>query len=641
MLWDLWGVAKKIDTTTTITTSSYIKDGDKVYFGTYPQTQITDKSLIKKLNKIAKKPTSSNSYNWTSYNYYISSEVTNYMFYQDVDYDNDGIYDYRGVYFNQYRPYYFSKESSAYNSHQDDSGYKINTVYWFSYDLIEWDILTESDGKALIIASLVLDSQEYYPSDLDNVFNHNGGYGYANNYELSEIRKFLNDDFYNTAFNDLQKGLIETTLVDNSISSPTKPSNDYVCNNTNDKIFLLSIEEVTTYYTSDNYQDTYGTDYAKSQGLWVHDRDKVSYWLRSPYYNNARGVYFVTYDMDFSYEYVHGTYFGVRPACQVDLSIIDGTQVIPNKEDSIDIDITNKPIIKKGNKFYFGRYPQKQVTDEELISELNTLAGKLPTSVKSYHWTSYDYYISSKVKRFMFYQDIDYDNDGIYDYRGVYFTKYRHFYCVYDSTIDNSYQYSNGYTINTIYWFSYDPIEWDILTVSKSNVLIIANMVLDSQEYNPDGNDNRFSHNGGYGYSNNYALSGIRKFLNDNFYNTAFNELEKGIIEVSIVNNSAASTGRIINKCSCVNTKDNIFILSKQEVKKYYVNIDDYASKGTDYAISQGLHTYKGDGVWWVRSPDNLFGNRVYAVNGFSTEGLHYVCSTCNGVRPVCWINLE
>ena len=306
------------------TTKPYAREDSKIYFGTYPQTKVTDNTLISELNTLAGNlPTSTNKYNWTDFNYYISSSVTSFMFYQDIDYDNDRTYDYRGVYFTQYRPYYYSNSSSTSDSYQDDNGYSTNTIYWFRYDPIEWDILTESDGKAQIIANLILDSQDYYPSNSTEKFEHNGGTGFANNYELSAIRKFLNDTFYNTAFNDFQKKIIETIEVDNSVDSTGQSSNFNVCNNTNDKIFLLSYKEVTTYYTDSTARQAKGSDYAKTQGLYVSTNSSTlenSYWtLRSPYYNFANEAYFVSISGYFGHDNVRSTGYGVRPACWITL----------------------------------------------------------------------------------------------------------------------------------------------------------------------------------------------------------------------------------------------------------------------------------------------------------------------------------
>nr|MCR5308275.1 InlB B-repeat-containing protein [bacterium] len=243
--------------------------------------------------------------NWTSYNYYISNTVTNYMYYKDVDINNDGINDYRGVYFSKYRPTNCSIASSEKNSHQDDWGYKTNHFYWFNYDLIEWNILKEENGKAFLLSNLYIDSQEYYNKCADEKIEHNDGLGYANNYELSNIRKWLNDTFYNTAFNDYQKQIILNTLIDNSYNQAIRGSedmypniygddyseiNEYLSNNTNDNIFLLSFRELWDIFDKDNTQtiDTSllastPTDYAKSQAPFRDNNTNNTIWyLRTP-----------------------------------------------------------------------------------------------------------------------------------------------------------------------------------------------------------------------------------------------------------------------------------------------------------------------------------------------------------------------
>ena len=304
-------------TISTTTYKPYTKEGNKIYFGTYPQTKVTATTENGLLSITFDSST------WTSYRYYISSSQSDFMYYKDVDIDNNGTYDYRGVYFTQYRPYNYSYSSSTENTDQDDNGYSTNTIYWFSYDPIEWDILIDFSGKALIITNLLLDSQDYYTNSSYEPFSHNGGTGYANNYELSNIRKWLNDNFYNTAFNELQKSFIETTTVDNSAASTGKSSNSYACNNTNDKMFLLSYTEATTYYSSSSARMAKGTDYAKCQGLYVSKASSSlgnSYWwMRSPLSNSAESAYYSEVDGRIYGRYVYSTNYGVRPACWINL----------------------------------------------------------------------------------------------------------------------------------------------------------------------------------------------------------------------------------------------------------------------------------------------------------------------------------
>ena len=307
-------------TITTTTLNCYTREGNKIYFGTYPQTRVTDDTLVSELNDLAEDlPSSDNLYNWTDYNYYLKGNVASYMFYQDIDYDNNGTYDYRGVYFTAYKPE--SHLSNAMTGNQNTNGYSTNTVYWFNYDPIEWNIITESDGKATLLANLILDSQEYMTSTSETKYSHNGGTGYANNYELSNIRKWLNDNFYNTAFVSYKKLIIQTTTVENGPESMGKTEpNDYTCNNTEDKVFFMSYEEITTHFT-DSAARTSGTDYAKCQGLYVND-GYSHYWTRSPYidYQPNLTVYYVNGGNGKCYGVLlYYAYIGVRPTITIQL----------------------------------------------------------------------------------------------------------------------------------------------------------------------------------------------------------------------------------------------------------------------------------------------------------------------------------
>ena len=335
VLYAKWGST----TSTTTTESGYLRDGNYLYFGTYPQTEVTDSAIKSALNTSAGTlPTASNSQAWTSYGYYIGSITSTYMWYIDLTYGGE---QYRGVYFTSYRPYDTTYYSSVDYSYQDDNGYTNSTVYWFKYEPIKWRILSEADGVALIFAEMALDSQEYYTSSSSSTFSHNGGTGYANNYALSNIRKWLNGTFYNTAFNDLQKELILLTTVDNSARSTNPASNatqwnsgnnTYACANTEDYIFLLSEQEVTdsaygftrdyTFYSTARRKQN--TDYAKCQGAWTNTDSSYKgngwWWLRSPYCNgsrNARGVR-GNGSTDGS-AYVYYAWGGVVPALRIQL----------------------------------------------------------------------------------------------------------------------------------------------------------------------------------------------------------------------------------------------------------------------------------------------------------------------------------
>ena len=307
----------------------YTRNGNKITFGSYPQSEVTDSSLTATLNSKAGLPTSSNSQAWTSYGYYINGSVIHFMWYIDI---TTGGEKYRGVYFTPYRPYGTTSSSSTGNTCQDDNGYKTSTVYWFKYEPISWTILSENttDGTALIFCDMIIDSQEYYISTSSRTID--GKTVYANNYAESTIRKWLNETFYNTAFSELQKQIILTTTVDNSMATTYSSTDEYVCENTQDKVFLLSYQDVINsnygFYSNELWLDTARrkktTDYAQAQGAYTSTSTGCAgngwWWLRSPLHYDSYIANLVDYrGYACSHSKVDATLYGVVPALTIKL----------------------------------------------------------------------------------------------------------------------------------------------------------------------------------------------------------------------------------------------------------------------------------------------------------------------------------
>ncbi len=300
--------------------AGYLRLDSAIYFGMYPQTRITSKAIVSALNVEA--PTAADANGWTKYNYYKEGAASDYMWYIDKEYNGEK---YRGIYFISYRPTSCESVGSTAYSNQDENGYTTYTVYWFRYEPIKWVVLAESDGYATILADLAIDSQAYYHDGLsypDNPDETEDAEPYANNYAESDIREWLNDDFYNTAFTDLQKGLIQTVTVDNSAASTYKSSEKYACENTEDKVWLLSYQEIFRKYFYNPGQRTKGsTDYAKAQGCYrdTSNNGNCKWWLRSPYYAESTYAQYADGNGEIYNIYVSGTEFGVVPAVKVKL----------------------------------------------------------------------------------------------------------------------------------------------------------------------------------------------------------------------------------------------------------------------------------------------------------------------------------
>ena len=307
--------------------NEYCRHGDVVYFGSYPQTRVTDEDDIEGLNaKIEQLPTDSNNYGWTSYGYYVDGAIGNYMWYIDTEFKGET---YRGVYFTSYRPSTTIGVSSEENSKQDDNGYYVSTVYWFLFEPIKWRVLSEENGTALILSELIIDSGEFYVSD-KGTRNENGETVHLNNYEFSTIRNWLNDNFYNTAFTDIQKELIVVTNVDNSADTTgSNLGNNYACNDTTDNVFLLSHADMVNagygfdelYTATDEMRKKQTSDYAMAQGAYTstnEGNEGIGYWwLRSPYYNNGVNASRVHEAGYIRSAYVYSADVGIVPAIRI------------------------------------------------------------------------------------------------------------------------------------------------------------------------------------------------------------------------------------------------------------------------------------------------------------------------------------
>lgn len=299
------------------------KTGDIIQFGSYPQTEVKDEVLIAELNALAPEWD-----DWTSYEYYSgngtegSMVAGNWMRYTDVIYNGNK---YRGVRFTKYRENstYFSQDSVP----QIKNNYYKDTSYWFEFEAIDWRILDPDTG--LIMSETIIDSQAYsntiYYSNYE-YFNDSLCENYANDYKTSSIRQWLNDDFYNTAFSNIEKKEINSTTLNNAGMSTLAGWTGYEkydSKPTNDKIFLLSWDEVqnSNFGFSSEGRDNdvariaYGSDYAKSQGLYVYN-SKSNWLLRSPgnpisYFCSVVASSGSSHTAQFQTFYI---YSGVRPA---------------------------------------------------------------------------------------------------------------------------------------------------------------------------------------------------------------------------------------------------------------------------------------------------------------------------------------
>ena len=188
------------------------------------------------------------------------------------------------------------------------------TVYYFKVEPIKWQILSQDENTISVVCASIIANKRYDDS--------------SNNYANSEIRAWLNNEFYNTAFSDLQKQLIITTEVDNSVQSTGYSTNQYACENTYDKVYLLSYQEAYAMDSSttggSKARERITSDYTRATGAYMYRSTDYYgngfWWLRSPYDCGSYYARFINLIGYISYnDYVDYTYYGVVPALQIRL----------------------------------------------------------------------------------------------------------------------------------------------------------------------------------------------------------------------------------------------------------------------------------------------------------------------------------
>ena len=262
-------------------------DGKTIKYGLYPQSHVSDEQLISSLSTL--QPLKENGWYYYEENYYVK-EIANV----------------------------FNNESFKF----DDNETIVNgKEYWFKCEPITWKVLESFGNKHLLLSQDLLDTHAYYKDFSERLVDE--AVVYSNNYEQSDIRKWLNEEFYDKAFSINNKFVLEYT-TDNGRKTTNSKENPYVCKNTLDKVFLLSYQD---YYNQQyGFDDNYGersatryakvTDYARIKGAWCNKSLNYNgtYWTRTPDSNFSYTAFNVNSGGFLSAYAVDGANHCVRPS---------------------------------------------------------------------------------------------------------------------------------------------------------------------------------------------------------------------------------------------------------------------------------------------------------------------------------------
>lgn len=219
---------------------------DYIEYGIYPQTHVSDEETISSLNSLTE--TEANGWYLYDGNYYTKMTTMEYV-----------------------------------SGYRFDDGTRITreTEYWFKCESISWNVFDTGEGVFKLLSSRILDVHCYYPTWEDRIID--GKTVYCTDFKYSDLREWLNDDFYNSAFL-LGASFIQTTEVDNSAATTCSTTDPTICEDTYDNVWLLSYQDYmnTSYFVDKEARYCMTTDFARANECSVFGNKMGEYWTRSP-----------------------------------------------------------------------------------------------------------------------------------------------------------------------------------------------------------------------------------------------------------------------------------------------------------------------------------------------------------------------
>ncbi len=131
---------------------------------------------------------------------------------------------------------------------------------------LEWIVLDVEDDRALLMTKYCIDTVIFYPERVPMYW------------AITDLRAWLNSEFIAETFSPEEQAEILTTTVQNANRHGIKGSGE----DTQDKVYLLSKNEVLEYFPEQADRVAYPTEYAKSKGCTVDKKTgSCRWWTRS------------------------------------------------------------------------------------------------------------------------------------------------------------------------------------------------------------------------------------------------------------------------------------------------------------------------------------------------------------------------
>lgn len=182
-----------------------------------------------------------------------------------------------------------------------------------------------------------------------------------------------------------------------------------------------------------------------------------------------------------------------------------------------------------------------------------------------------------------------------------------------------------------------EDIEWVVLEKTQNSALLLSKHPVSYMGHSKQADEFVY-----------WSNSDIREWLNNEFYSTAFNDIEKLFIRETELKTLKNMYGRSYEDEITI---DRLFLISQQDCYKYFnANVENYNEK-----ICTSEYDYRGEDYgsgtdFWTRTPYEYDGKDIYhAYDAFNisfadvtahgmVDAGYLPLPMCVGVRPAMWV---
>lgn len=264
--------------------------------------------------------------------------------------------------------------------------------------------------------------------------------------------------------------------------------------------------------------------------------------------------------------------------------------------------------VREGDSVVFGVYPQREDKCSGVVDYFDSFIK--PTHADNAGWNVM--FTNRRGRAFTWYRDDVYNGKK---YRAVFYSLLRKNFSLQNTNVDGAQRINRYEHTEKIYCFEFQPIRWSIVRENRDWATLIAQVGLDSREFNDRA------------LLSDWDSATLYDWLNGEFLETAFNEEQSGWL------------------CGKADYDESarVFIPDRKEDSAFFMS--DRSVMGiTDYfkCIGGGLAPDGGLKSFWITDSDNDIEDEAKVIDpGLRCIATQYVDCTSVAVVPKIYIRLQ